>query len=157
MNATVARIEQLPRPRRRLAVLAGLLGYPLSVLALIALKRTDLNRWLILSIFLTLIGLTVAALLVGYGYARGRIDGHRTHVDERDLALRQQAYALSHLVLAAALIAAAAVVEVYLTFGNPITLDANTFLPVALWVIVYVPALPSLMLAWIEPNAVADA
>jgi hypothetical protein len=157
VNAAAARIEHLPRPRRRLVVLAGLLGYPLSVLVLIALKRTDLNRWLILSIFLTLIGLTVVALLVGYGYARGRIDGHRAHVDERDLQLRQQAYALSHRVLAATLIVAAAVLEVYLTFGNTIKLDANTFLPAALWVIVYIPALPSLMLAWIEPNAPADA
>jgi Ca2+/Na+ antiporter len=157
VNTIVARIEQLPRPRRRLVVLTGLLGYPLSVLVLVALKRADLNRWLILSIFLTLIALTVVAVLVGYGYGRGRIDGHHAHVDERDRALRQQAYALSHQVLAAILIAVVAAVEVYLTAGNTIELDANTFLPAAMWVIVYIPALPSLMLAWIEPNAVADA
>ena len=157
MNTTTARIEHLPRSRRRLVVIAGLLGYPLAVIVLVALKRTDLNRWLIMTVFLVLVVLTIAALSVGYGYARGRIDGRHSHVDERDVELRQRALALSHRVLAATLIGVCAIVEVYLTSGYTIALDANTFVPVAMWIVVYIPVLPALMLAWIEPNAIADA
>jgi hypothetical protein len=127
------------------------------VVALAALKHTSLNRWLIQGLFLALVLPTVATLAVGYRYARGRIDGRRARLDERDLALRQQAYALSHRVLTAILIAATAVIEIYLTSGNTLRLDANTFLPAAMWVILYLPALPSLMLAWIETDQPADA
>ena len=150
-------IEYLPRSRRRLLVVVALAGYPVAFAVLVGLKHTSLNRWLILALFLLLLLPTIATLSVGYRYARGRIDGRRARLDERDLALRQQAFALSHRVLAAILITATAVTEVYLTSGYTIRLDANTFLPVMLWVVIYLPALPSLMLAWIETDQPADA
>jgi hypothetical protein len=152
-----ARIEVLPQPRRRLIVLAALAGNPLAFILLIALKDLDVNRWLILACFIALNMITVASLLISYRYACGRIDGRRAHFDEREIELRQQAYALAHRVLATTLVLAVAAVEIPLTNGNTLTLDANTFLPIMIWVIVYIPALPSLMLAWIEPNAVDDA
>jgi hypothetical protein len=156
-TTTTSKIEYLPRSRRRTLVAVALAGYPLAVAALAALKHTSLNRWLILTLFLLLLLPTLATLTVSYRYARGRIDGRRARLDERDLALRQQAYALSHRVLAAILIAATAITEVYLTSGNTLRLDANTFWPAAMWVILYIPALPSLMLAWIETDQPADA
>jgi hypothetical protein len=156
-TTTTNKVEYLPRSRRRTLVAVALAGYPLAVAALAALKHTTLNRWLILALFLLLLVPTVATLAVSYRYARGRIDGRRARLDERDLALRQQAYALSHRVLAVILIAAATITEIYLTSGNTLQLDANTFLPAAMWVIVYIPALPSLMLAWIETDQPADA
>ncbi|HKA98720.1 MAG TPA: hypothetical protein VKD66_20825 [Streptosporangiaceae bacterium] len=156
-TTTSNRIEYLPRSRRRLLVAIALAGYPVAVAALAALKHTSLNRWLILAVFLLLLLPTLATLAVGYRYARGRIDGRRARLDERDLSLRQQAYALSHRVLAAILIAATAITEIYLTSGNTLLLDANNFWPAAMWVIVYLPALPSLMLAWIETDQPADA
>ena len=158
MNTTTpSRIDYLPRSRRRALVVVALAGYPVAVAALAALKHTSLNRWLILALFLLLLLPTLATLLVGYRYARGRIDGRRARLDERDLALRQQAYALSHHVLTAILIAATAITEIYLTSGNTLQFDANSFWLVAMWVIVYLPALPSLMLAWIETDQPADA
>jgi len=158
MSTTATRrIEYLPRTRRRTLVAVALAGYPVAVAALAALKHTSLNRWLILAVFLLLLLPSVAAVGVGYRYARGRIDGRRTRLDERDLVLRQQAYALSHRVLATILIAVTAITEIYLTSGNTLRLDANTFWPAAMWVIVYLPALPSLMLAWIETDQPADA
>ena len=158
MNTTIiSKAEYLPRSRRRLLVAIALAGYPLAVAALAGLKHTSLNRWLILAVFLLLLVPTLATLGVGYRYARGRIDGRCARLDERDLALRQQAYALSHRVLAAILIAATAITEIYLTSGNTLRLDASTFWPAAMWVIVYIPALPSLMLAWIETDLPADA
>lgn len=158
MNTTItSKVEYLPRSRRRLVVAAALAGYPVAVAALAGLKHTGLNRWLILSVFLILVLPTVATLGVGYCYARGRIDGRAARLDERDLALRQQAYALSHRVLAAILIAATAATEIYLTSGNTPRVDANTVLPAMMWVILYIPALPSLMLAWIETDQPADA
>jgi hypothetical protein len=158
VNTTIAsRIEYLPRSRRRLLVAAALTGFPVAIAVLAALKHTGLNRWLILVVFLLLLLPTLATLCVGYRYARGRIEGRCARLDERDLALRQQAYALSHRVLAAILIAATAIVEVYLTSGNTLRLDANTFWPAVMWVIVYIPALPALMLAWIETDQPADA
>ena len=154
---TTSRIEYLPRSRRRSLVAVALVGYPVAVAALAALKHTSLNRWLILALFLLLVLPTLATLTVSYRYARGRIDGRRARRDERDLALRQQAYALSHRVLAAILIAATAATEIYLTSGNTLQLDASTFWPATMWVIMYIPALPSLMLAWIETDQPADA
>jgi hypothetical protein len=158
VNTTITgKVEYLPRSRRRLLVAGALAGYPAAVAVLAGLKHTGLNRWLILALFLVVLLPTVAALLVGYRYARGRIDGRTTRLDERDLALRQQAYALSHRVLAVILVVATAVTEIYLTSGNTLRFDANTFWPAAMWVILYIPALPSLMLAWIETDQPADA
>ena len=158
MGTTAAsRIEYLPRSRRRTLVAVAVAGYPVAVAALAGLKHTSLNRWLILALFLLLLLPTLATLAVGHRYARGRIDGRRARLDERDLALRQQAYALSHRVLAAILIAATGITEIYLTSGNTLRVDASTFWPAAMWVIVNLPALPSLMLAWIETDQPADA
>ena len=156
-TTTTSRIEYLPRSRRRRLVAVALAGYPVAVAALVALKHGDLNRWFVLAVFLLLLLPTLAALAVGYRYARGRIGGRRVRLDERDLSLRQQAYALSHQVLVVILIAATAVTEIYLTSGNTLRLDAVNFWPVAMWVIIYLPALPALMLAWIETDQPADA
>ena len=165
MNTTLSReIEYLPQSRRRLLVAVALAGYPVAVAALAGLKHTSVNRWLILAVFLLLLMPTLVTLAVGYRYARGRLDGRsarldgrRGRLDARDLALRQQADALSHRVLTVILIAATAITEIYLTSGNTLQLDANTFWLAAMWVIVYLPALPSLMLAWIETDQPADA
>ena len=158
VSSTTARgIEYLSRSRRRLVVVVALAGYPVAVAVLAGLKHTSLNRWLVLALFILALLPTVAALLVSYRYARGRIDGRHARLDERDLALRQQAYALSHRVLATVLIAAAAVTVIYLTSGNVLRLDANNVVPATMWVIVYIPALPSVMLAWIETDQPADA
>jgi hypothetical protein len=156
-TATTSRIEYLPRSRRRALVAIALAGYPVAVAALAGLKHASLNRWFVLAVFLLLLLPTLATLTVSYRYARGRMGGRRARLDERDLSLRQQAYALSHQVLAALLIAATAITEIYLTSGNTLRLDATNFWPAAMWVIVYLPALPSLMLAWIETDQPADA
>ena len=158
MNTTLASgIEYMPQSRRRTLVAVALAGYPVAVAVLAALKRTSLNQWLILALYLLLLLPTAAILAVSIRCARGRIDGRCARLDERDLALRQQAYALSHRVLAAILIAVTAVTEIYLTSGNTLRLDASTFWPATMWVIMYIPALPSLMLAWIETDQPADA
>ena len=156
-TTTTSKIEYLPRSRRRTLVAIALAGYPVAVAVLAALKHTSLNPWLILALYLLLLLPTLATLAVSIRYARGRIDGRCARLDERDLALRQQAYALSHRVLTVILIAATAITEIYLTSGNTLQLDANTFWPATMWVIVYIPALPSLMLAWIEIDQPADA
>ena len=54
------------------------------------------------------------------------------------------------------MLAAMAAVEIYLTNGNMMIVDAANFMPVMMWVILYVLALPVLMLAWIEPGLPAD-
>jgi hypothetical protein len=140
-----------------MVVSAALAGYPVAVAVLVSLKHTALNRWLILALFILALLPTAVALAVSYRYARGRIEGRCARLDERDLALRQQAYALSHRVLAAILTVAAAVTVIYLTNGHTLRLDANNVVPATMWVIVYIPALPSLMLAWIETDRPADA
>ena len=158
MNTTsTSKVEYLPRSRRRMLVAAALVGYPAAVALLAGLKHTSLNRWLILVLFAVVLLPSVVALGVAYRYARGRVNGRCARLDERDLALRQQAYALSHRVLAAILIAATAATYVYLTSGNTLRFDANSVLPLTMWVVVFVPALPALMLAWIEKNQPANA
>ena len=157
MATTISsRIEYLPQSLRRVLVGAAVLAYPAAVVALVGLKHTGLNRWIILAVFLVLALAAFGLVAVGYGYARGRIEGRCARLDERDLALRQQAYALSHRILAAVLIAATAGITIYLTSGNVLRLDANSFWPAVMWVIVYIPALPALMLAWIETDQPAD-
>jgi uncharacterized membrane protein len=106
--------------------------------------------------FLLMIAATVTALGVSYVYARGRFDGRGVRLDERERHLSMRAYALSHRALALALLAAMAAVDMYLTNGNMMIVDAANFLPMMLWMILYVPALPVLMLAWIEPGLPAD-
>jgi hypothetical protein len=141
---------------RRLLVAAALLCYPVAVAVLVGLKHTSLSRWLILAAFLVLVLATAVLVTVSYVYARGRIEGRCARLDERDLALRQQAYALSHRFLAVILIAATAAIAIYLTNGNTLRIDANSFLPAVMWVVVYIPAMPALMLAWIETDQPAD-
>ena len=141
---------------RRLLVAAALLCYPVAVAVLVGLKHTSLSRWLILAAFLVLVLATAVLVTVGYVYARGRIEGRCARLDERDLALRQQAYALSHRFLAVILIAATAAIAIYLTNGNTLRIDANSFLPAVMWIVVYIPAMPALMLAWIETDQPAD-
>ena len=157
MSTTLAWIDRLEQPRRKLIVLGALVGYPTAVLILVALKRTTLNPGVTLAVFGLLMLFTLSAIVIAYGYARGRIDGRKAHLDERDLVIREHAYAVGHRFLAAVLIGAMAVVEVYLTNGNTMELNANDTLPVLMWVVVYIPALPSLMLAWIEPTQTVDA
>ncbi|HYK68060.1 MAG TPA: hypothetical protein VEV45_08960 [Streptosporangiaceae bacterium] len=157
MTTTISsRIEYLPRSSRRMLVAAALLGYPVAVAVLVGLKHTSLNKWLILAVFLVIVLAVTVLVTVGYVYARGRIEGRCARLDERDLALRQQAYALSHRTLAVILIAVTAGLTIYLTGGNTVRLDANSFWPVVMWVVVYIPALPALMLAWIETDQPAD-
>ena len=157
MTTTISnRIGYLPRSTRRLLVAAALLCYPVAVAVLVGLKHTSLSRWLILAAFLVLVLATAVLVTVGYVYARGRIEGRCARLDERDLALRQQAYALSHRFLAVILISATAAIAIYLTNGNTLRIDANSFLPAVMWVVVYIPAMPALMLAWIETDQPAD-
>ena len=156
MSTTVAWIDHLEQPRRKLIVLGALVGYPAAVLTLVALKRTTVDKGVTLAVFGLLLLFTVSAIVMAYGYARGRIDGRKAHLDERDLEIREHAYAVGHQFLAAVLIGATAAVEVYLTNGNTLSLNANDTLPVMMWVVVYVPALPALMLAWIEPTQTVD-
>ena len=157
MPTTAAWIDHLEQPRRKLIVLGALVGYPAAVLILVALKHTTVDKGVTLAVFGLILLFTVSALLMAYAYARGRIDGRTAHLDERDLEIREHAYAVGHRFLAAVLIGATAAVEIYLTNGNTLSLNANDTLPVMMWVVVYVPALPALMLAWIEPTQTVDA
>jgi hypothetical protein len=156
MTAISGRIGYLPRSLRRLLVAAALIGYPVAVGVLIGLKHTSPSRWLILTVFLVIVLATATLVTIGYVYARGRIEGRHARLDERDLAFRQQAYTLSHRFLAVILIAATSAVAIYVTSGNTLRVDANSFLPALMWVVVYIPALPALMLAWIETDLPDD-
>jgi hypothetical protein len=88
--------QYLPRSRRRTLVAIALAGYPAAVAVLAGLHHASLNRWFVLAVFLLLLLPTLATLAVSYRYAWGRTGGRRARLDERDLSLRQQAYALSH-------------------------------------------------------------
>jgi hypothetical protein len=153
---TLHRLTSLHQSRRRAWVVVGLVGYPAAYAVLLALKETAAPPGLALMAFLLTIAATVIAPGVSYVYARGRFDGRSVRLDEREKHLSMHAYALSHRALAIVLLAAMAAVEIYLTNGNVMIVDAANFLPVMMWVILYVPALPVLMLAWIEPELPED-
>jgi len=76
-----------------------------------------------------------------------------TELDERQRDLAVRARALSYGVLFAFIVAIAGAWAVYVTTVGPVVLGAELLLPVAIVVGVYLPVLPSAVLAWIEPDA----
>ena len=101
---------------------------------------------------LLLFGFAIGVFVI-YAVTRNRAEPQASELDERQRDLAIRARALSYGVLLAFIVALAGAWAIYVTTVGPITLGPELLLPVAIVVGVYLPVLPSAVLAWIEPDA----
>ena len=150
------RLGTMSRRTRRLVVLGTFVAYPLVYVGYALLSRAGSlpavgTLWAPIAIVL-MFGFA-AGVFVIYGTTRNRAEPEAIELDERQRDLAVRARALSYGVLLAGIVAVAAVWAVYVTTVGPVTLGPELLLPVAIVVGVYLPVLPSAVLAWIEPDA----
>ncbi len=148
-----SRIERLSRRSRRLVAAASLLGLPAMFTwsALWAGTTAPTIVWGPVSFLL--IGATLVGAFILYGYARNRADMPGTGLDEREQALRDQAWILSYEVLSVVVVLLiGAIVVAVLGFGRTITIDTGAATAGALCLGVLLPLLPAAALAWLEPD-----
>jgi ABC-type tungstate transport system substrate-binding protein len=150
------RLRSMPRRTRRLIVLGTFVAYPLVYVGYALLSRSGALPpvsllWTPIAIVL-MFGFALGLFAI-YGITRNRAEPESIELDERqrDLAVRARAY--SYGVLLTFIVAIAGLWAVYVTTIGPVTLGPELLLPVAIVVGVYLPVLPSAVLAWIEPDA----
>jgi len=150
------RLRSMPRRTRRLVVLGTFVAYPLVYLGYAVLSRAGSLPsvsllWAPIAIVL-MFGFAIGVFVI-YAVTRNRAEPQALELDERQRDLAIRARALSYGVLLAFLVAIAGAWAIYVTTVGPITLGPELLLPVAIVVGVYLPVLPSAVLAWIEPDA----
>lgn len=152
-----SRIERLPRRVRRLIVVVSLVGLPGMYAWSAFWLTTPVPKIVWGPVSFLLIGATAGGAWLLYLYVRDRAD-MRASLDERQRQLRDRAMVLSYQVLSAVVILAVAIVAVaVLGVGRVVTLDGAVVGGAAISVGVLIPLLPIAALAWIEPDAPAEA
>jgi hypothetical protein len=146
----------MPRRTRRLIVLATFVAWPLISIGYGLLSRAGALPamsllWAPFAILL-LFGFAFGVFVI-YAMTRNRAEPAAIELDERQRDLAVRARALSYSVLLAFTVAIAGAWAVYVTTVGPVMLGAEWLLSVAIVVGVYLPILPSAVLAWIEPDA----
>jgi membrane protease YdiL (CAAX protease family) len=149
------RLRTMSRRTRRLVVLGTFVAYPLVYVGYALLSRSGAlplvsTLWAPIAIVL-MFGFAGGAFVI-YGITRNRAEPEALELDERQRDLAVRARALSYGVLLAGIVVLAAGWAVYVTSVGPVTLGPELLLPVAIVVGVYLPVLPSAVLAWIEPD-----
>jgi hypothetical protein len=120
----------------------------------VATHRIDTLLWAPVAVVLTTA--TGLGLLFIYRYTRDRANLSNDRLDERERELTTRGYLLSYSVLAAIVVALIGGAAVYMSSVGPITLRMEDLTPWIITAAVFLPALPSAALAWIEPDAVND-
>ena len=150
------RLQSMPRRFRRFVVLGTFVAWPLLNVGYALLSRAGTvpvvsELWAAIAILL-LFGFAIGVFVI-YAATRNRAEPEATELDERQRDLAVRARALSYTVLLVFIVALAGAWAVYVTTVGPVTLGAEWLLTVAIVVGVYLPVLPSAVLAWIEPDA----
>ena len=150
------RLQSMPRRTRRLVVLGTFVAWPLLSVGYALLSRAGALPavsllWAPIAILL-LVGFAIGVFVI-YGVTRNRAEPEATELDERQRDLAVRARALSYTGVLVCVVALAGAWAVYVTTIGPFTLGAGWLLTVAIVVGVYLPILPSAVLAWIEPDA----
>lgn len=150
-------IDGLPQRTRRVIAVASLAGLPAMYgwSAFWLTTRVPGIVWGPISFLLILV--TVVGAFVLYGFVRDRAN-YGANLDERQRQLRDRAWVMCYEILSAVVIAAVLVVGVtVLGFGRNVVLDATLVTGIVLCAGVLVPLLPVAALAWLEPDAPAEA
>jgi hypothetical protein len=146
----------MPRRTRRLIVLGTFVAWPLLHIGYAVLSRAGTvpvvsELWAPFAILL-LFGFAIGVFVI-YAVTRNRAEPEAAELDERQRDLAVRARALSYGILLAFIVGVAGVWAIYVTNVGPVTIGAESLLSVAVVVGVYLPMLPSAVLAWIEPDA----
>jgi hypothetical protein len=153
-----ARIDRLSQRSRRAVAAGTLIGLPAMFAWSAFWMGTTLSSLVWGPVSFLLIGLTIVGSFVLYRYIRGRADMPGRNLDERERQMRDRAWILSYQVLSVVVIGAVVAVGISVfVLGRTVTLDADLVNALVLCVAVLLPVLPAAALAWIEPDALADA
>ena len=153
-----SRIDRLPQRFRRVIAVMTLAGLPGMYMWSAFWLTTSVSNLIWGPVSFLLIGATIAGSFVLYRFVRDRANLPGASLDERQRQLRDRAWVLSYQVLAAVVVIGVATVAILvLGFGRVVTLDATIAGAAAVSVGVLIPILPVAALAWIEPDAPADA
>ncbi len=149
---------KLSKATRRPLVVVAVISYPLAYAAQ-ALMGSGPNRWPTQLVFVLLTLVSVGALFVLYAFAQNRAQLGMDELDERQRQLRDQAHVQSYRVMTAAVILGVAATQLYLLIHGSVRLGAgaSSFLPVLIGCALYLPSMPYVMLAWLEPDDPGDA
>ncbi len=153
MTATLERLRRVPRPVRRLFVAETFIAYPLLLLGYSLLVETGIvptGLWAPIAILL--MGMAIVGLLTIYAYARDRAQLDAAGLDERQRQLATQSWALAYGALATIVVLIVGGLAVYMSFVGPVSIDMAQASPWIIGIAVYLPVLPSAVLAWIEPE-----
>lgn len=148
----------MPRVVRRLLVLETLIAYPALIVGyrlLVGGGAVEISAWTLLAVVPIVIvelgGLVALATYVGH-----RADPRHGSLDERQRTLAMRAQAVGYSVLATVVAAVVLSLAAWIALVGPIDLDTAIALPLAIMVVVYLPVIPSAVLAWIDPDAPVD-
>ena len=149
------RISNLPRSRRRLAVVAAFLGWPLLIVGynlLVASGAVPTLAWFPVAI--ALIVLTFVGVVITYFWARGRVGD--TPLDERQREMVTRANVISYGVLATVIVLISGALVIAASFRGPVVVTMEGLTPFLVALGLYLPMLPAAALAWIEPDLDSD-
>jgi len=154
----LARIDGLSQRSRRVIAAGTLVGLPAMYAWSSFWMSTTMSTLLWGPVTFLLIGITLVGSVILYRFVRDRADLRDARLDERQRQLRDRAWILSYQVLAVVVVAAVGVVAVaVLGMGREVRLDAALVSAVAITLGVLLPILPIAALAWLEPDAPAEA
>ena len=145
-----------PRRTRRIWVVDTFLGYPLlNVGYLVLVQPGRLPQPIWAPIAIVLFGATLIGVFAIYGYARDRASMD-ADLDERERLIRDQAWIRAYGFLSTVVVLAVGLLVVVAATAGPVTLGMDVLGPIAVGLGLYLPILPSAMLAWSEPDLVPD-
>jgi len=144
------------RRTRRIWVVLAFVGFPLVNVGYAALVEPGwLSRTIWAPIVIVLFGATLAGVFAIYGYARDRASMDAA-LDEREQRIRDQAWIHAYGFLSVVVVAVVAILALVTSFVGPVTIGMEVIGPVGISLALYLPILPSAMLAWTEPDIPAD-
>lgn len=143
----------ISRTARRFLAATGVLGCAAGIIVQdVALRAGARDLGNALGLGLLLVG--VAATLLVWRWSRNRARWEDEGLDERDRRERDRSWAVSYRILALAVIVGPGTVALLSLAGVDVAADVLRQLLVAM--IVFVLILPTLVLAWIEPDLPAE-
>ena len=150
--AAYRQLPDAPRRTRRTLALLAFIGIPLQYLGYVALVANGIvSPALWAPVTVALFSMTFIGYVGVVGFARGRAE-MSADLDERQSQVRDRALSLAYGVVTTAVVAVLAGVALYTSFVGPITLDMTSLTPILIAIGLYLPILPSAVLAWIEPD-----
>lgn len=151
--ADPGRIRELPRSSRRLLAALAVAGYPVAVLFLTQAPQLGVPAPVAGGVALIGIGITLFAMWRCYAFRGKLAQAPDDRLDEREIRIRDRAYLESYrLFVLAVLVALVAVAIIPDVLDRPITLDYATLNWFIMGAILVSLALPSAVVAWVEPD-----